>query len=194
MSSLDELLALAVIGLVLLVVFAALVAGPLVAVALLVYTGRRHGLAAIVGAVVMGVVLLYGYSLTPLPRIGIGALYFALPPLRMPLVGIDLALSRAAREEVIGLIASGSLVESERFGGYEMPETTRGLSVHGNVDVIEGGCGARVFFMTVTGFSPDPYGGFEFVPAGCQPESDPLGSGGGDAQPLGDGWFWINAS
>jgi hypothetical protein len=32
------------------------------------------------------------------------------------------------------------------------------------------------------------------TPAGCQPEVDPEGSGGGIATPLGDGWLWIQAS
>lgn len=64
----------------------------------------------------------------------------------------------------------------------------------GTVDAIDDACGQRVFFMTLTGFSPVPYAGFEFVPAGCQPDRDPLGSGAGVAEPLGDGWFWIEAS
>jgi hypothetical protein len=48
--------------------------------------------------------------------------------------------------------------------------------------------------MTLTGLSPNPYAGFEFVPATCQPDPDPLGSGARAAEPLGDGWFWIEAS
>jgi hypothetical protein len=36
---------------------------------------------------------------------------------------------------------------------------------------IDGDCGRRVFFMTVTGFSPDPYGGFEFVSGELPPRS-----------------------
>ena len=76
---------------------------------------------------------------------------------------------------------------------FVLPAGSQGLSVHGTVEQIDGVCGQRVFFMTVTGFSPDPYGGLEFVEAGCEPEPDPLGSGGGQALDLGDGWFWIEA-
>lgn len=47
--------------------------------------------------------------------------------------------------------------------------------------------------MTVTGYSPDPYAGFEFVPPGCEPEPDQLSSRHGEVRPLGDGWFWIEA-
>jgi hypothetical protein len=193
-SSIEEVLAVATISVVLLAMFTALVAGPLVLFAVVVYAGARHGVRATVLAMVLGVVLLYAYTLTPLPRMGIGALYFAVPPLQMPLVKLDFALSRAAREEVIRWVDSGSLPESERHGGYELPDGSKGLSVYGIVDVIDDDCGRRVFFMTVTGFSPDPYGGFEFVPASCQPAPDPLGSGAGVAHPLGGGWFWINAS
>ena len=194
MPSLEGLLAVTTIMVVLFAMFIALVAAPLVVFAAVVYAGGRQGVLATVLAMLLGVMLLYAYTLTPLPRLGIGALYFAVPPVQMPLVQLDLALSRSAREEVIDWIDSGSLPESERYGGYEMPDGSKGLSVHGTVDVIDDGCGPRVFFMTLTGFSPDPYRGFEFVPAGCQPATDPLGSGGGVAQPLGDGWFWITAS
>lgn len=62
---------------------------------------------------------------------GIGALYFGIPPLRMALIEADPALSRSAREEVIGWVARGSLPESEEHGGYVMPEETRGLSAWG---------------------------------------------------------------
>jgi hypothetical protein len=48
--------------------------------------------------------------------------------------------------------------------------------------------------MTLTGFSPDPYGGFEFVPPGFTPVSDPLGSGQGEAHEMGGPWYWIEAS
>jgi len=48
--------------------------------------------------------------------------------------------------------------------------------------------------MGLTGFSPTPYAGFAFVPAGRQPDPDPLGREARVAEPLGDSWFWIQAS
>jgi hypothetical protein len=162
--------------------------------AALAFARSRSGVPAALVVATLGLGLLYSYSLTPLPRMAVGALYLAVPPLQGPLVRLDLALSRASREEVIRLAASGSLPASERYGGYVMPTDAAGLSVYGNVDVADSACGQRFFFMTLTGFSPDPYAGFEFVPTGCEPEVDPLGSGSGVAEPLGDGWFWIEAS
>ena len=51
------------------------------------------------------------------------------------------------------------------------------------------------FFLRTTGFSPDPYCGYEFAPFPNTLVLDPLGSGHGQAEPLGvDGWYWICAS
>ena len=195
MPDLETILVFLIFAAVLVLIFAALVLAPLLVFAVAVlYARAKVGAVGGVAVALIGLLILYGYTLTPIPRMGIGALYFAVPPLRNPLITIDLALSRPAREKVVGLVTGRSLQGSDRYGGYVMPEESKGLSVYGTVDVIDSGCGERVFFMTVTGFSPDPYGGFEYVPPGCQPEVDPLGSGGGIARPLGDGWFWIEAS
>ncbi len=51
------------------------------------------------------------------------------------------------------------------------------------------------FFVRTTGFSPDPYCGYEYAPTLAMLVLDPLGSGQGNAEPLGvDGWYWICAS
>jgi hypothetical protein len=68
----------------------------------------------------------------------------------------------------------------------------RRLEVPAGVHYLDFG---TVFFLRVTGFSPDPYCGYEYAPV---PESivlDPLGSGEGIAEPLPvAGWYWICAS
>lgn len=51
------------------------------------------------------------------------------------------------------------------------------------------------FFVRTTGFSPDPYCGYEFAPFPDMLVLDPFGSGQGVAEPLGvDGWYWVCAS
>ncbi len=188
----SELAAYLVFGVVLLLIFGITVLGPLAFIAAaFAWTSRRVGIPF--GSLV-AVLLVAGFVLTPLPRIGIGALYFAIPPLRSSLVSIDFALSRSAREETIRLAVSGALRESDRYGGLVLPDEARGLSVYGTIDVLESACGQGAFFMTLTGFSPDPYAGFEYMPLGCEPETDPLGSGQGTAESLGEGWYWIEAS
>jgi hypothetical protein len=51
-----------------------------------------------------------------------------------------------------------------------------------------------VFFYRAAGFSPDPYCGYEYASFPDLLEVDPHGSGGGVAEHLGDGWYWICAS
>jgi hypothetical protein len=50
------------------------------------------------------------------------------------------------------------------------------------------------FFFTQAFFSPDPYCGYEYAQVPEALVLDPLGSGGGGAEDLGDGWYWICAS
>jgi hypothetical protein len=152
-----------------------------------------HHLSGRLASFILAIVLSVTYVLSPLPRIGIAAIFFAAPPTRIPLVWLDLALSRFQREQVVAMAGRGELTVSPD-GGFELPWWGRGLSVYGTIEVISEACGQRVFFMTVTGFSPDPYGGLEFVPIGCEPEVDPLSSGDGEATEIGDLWFWIVAS
>ena len=143
-------------------------------------------------AAMAGLVLAAATALSPLPAAAAGMVYFGAPSLRIPLASLDLELSRSAREQAI-LLADEDLLLPDPRGGYELPPGSKGLSVEGTIQVLDSPCGPRFFFLTLTGFSPYPYAGLEFVPAGCQPEVDPLGSGDGTAQSLGDGWFWIEA-
>jgi hypothetical protein len=152
--------------------------------------GRRFGRAP--GATVAAA-LIVAYLLSILPRIAVFMIFIAVPPAQGPLVRVDLALSRPQREAIAGMAIRGELPAATN-GGLEMPWWADGLSVDGMVDLVEDPCGDYVFFMTLRGFSPDPYGGFELVPPGCEPEVDPLGSGQGQAEALGDGWYWITAS
>ena len=152
---------------------------------------RRLGSASVTGATI-GMLALY--SLSPFPRVGAMAAIIAVPATRFPIVTADLLMSRAAREDIVQLASSGRLQPGEYAGQYRLLGSEAGLSVWGDVEVFEEACGTKVFFMTVTGFSPDPYGGFEYVPDGCIPDADPLGSGAGSAYPLGGPWYWIEAS
>ena len=55
--------------------------------------------------------------------------------------------------------------------------------------------GGAYFFLRTTGFSPDPYCGYEYAPMPELLVLDPLGSGQGEANALDlDGWYWICAS
>ena len=155
-----------------------------------VVSRRRSSIEALAVALAM----LGAYAVTPFPRFGAITAIVAAPESRFPLVRLDLAMSRGAREEIVELATAGQLERGEYEGEYLLPEPSRGLSVHGEVDVIDEPCGKTVFFMTLTAFSPDPYGGFEFVPPDCSPIVDPLGSGQGEAHPMGGPWYWIEAS
>lgn len=160
-------------------------------VALAVVLRRRRG---VLSATLAACALLVAYAISPFPRIAALASIIAVPATRFPLVTADLLLSRTAREEVVALARAGQLRPGEYEGEYRLPASAAGLSVWGEVDVFDEPCGMKVFFMTLTWFSPDPYGGFEYVPPGCTPDSDPLGSGAGTAYPLGGPWYWIEAS
>lgn len=182
-------IALAVVLALLITIVTTFLAPLLICMAIVGWVRRRAGgvLAGTVAAT-----LLCAWLLSPVPRFYAYVTYLAVPSARIPLAILDLTASRVAREEVVRMAAAGALERSER-GGFVLPPGASGLSVHGTVERIEDDCGVRVFFLTITGFSPDPYAGFEFVPDRCDPELDPLGSGHGQATPLGDGWFWIEA-
>jgi hypothetical protein len=176
-------LALAVIALVVIL--------PILAGSVFVaWIRARHGS---IPAVVIGATLMLAFLASPCLQIGTAALYFGLPSARPTMVTIDLTMSRSARLEVVRLAATGELETAPWPGEFVLPARARGLSVHGTVDVVYDACGPILFFMTLTGFSPDPYAGFEYVPTGCDPILDPLGSGHGNATDLGDGWYWIEA-
>jgi hypothetical protein len=117
---------------------------------------------------------------------------------RPALEDLDLTLSRIQREEVVRRAVAGELERADdeyhTDSDYQLPDGFRGLSDRPSIWVHRDACGIRVFFRTITGFSPDPYGGFEYASAACEPEVDPYGSGQGHARPLGNGWYWVEAS
>ncbi|HEV8280688.1 MAG TPA: hypothetical protein VGQ02_02415 [Candidatus Limnocylindrales bacterium] len=186
-----DTVAIAVVGLLVVTVLAAIAGAPIaLTVFATVLVRRRFG---VVAATLVTALLVTAYAVSPLPRIVLGVLMLTVPQTRVPIAHVDLLLSRGAREEVVRLAAAQQLIPGEYIGQYAMPQSAAGLSVWGDVHVIDDGCGQLVFFMTLTGFSPDPYAGLEYVPTGCDPEPDPEGSGAGIAMPLGGPWYWIEA-
>jgi hypothetical protein len=98
--------------------------------------------------------------------------------------------SQARRQEVVGKIESGEIHEIGKYPEeIVLPATYADLSERGVVSARDG----HIFFTTWVGFSPDPYCGYEYAADPDNLEPDPLGSGGGIAEPLGDGWYWICA-
>jgi hypothetical protein len=94
------------------------------------------------------------------------------------------------RQEVVDLIAAGKITEVGRYPDeLVLPKEYADLATDGIVEVGEG----YYFFMTWTGFSPDPYCGYEYAPDAATVSEDPLGSGGGTAESTGNGWYWICA-
>jgi hypothetical protein len=177
--------------------FAQMILAGGVTIGILVFVGRRKRprWPAVVGLSLAGALTLF--EVTPIPRVLWDLdFYFNYQAHHSDLVQLDLALSRSQRSEVARLAAEDGLTPrvDRPKGTYWLPDGYRGLSVGGDVSVWSTACGASVFFMTVTGFSPDPYAGFEYSPGGCPPEVDPQGSGSGVATDLGGGWYWIEAS
>ena len=143
------------------------------------------------------VVMVVVFQATTLPH-GLWAVaWYTNPGARPLLEDLDLSLSRMQRDEVVRRAQAGELAPStRRYAGPEdflLPDGFTGLSDGRTIWVLEAECGVRVFFRTITGFSPDPYGGFEYATPGCDPELDPLGSGQGRARALGYSWYWIDA-
>jgi hypothetical protein len=168
--------------------------GLAVAVGLaLVYRRRRRPRwpVAVVLSLAAAIVL---FEATPIPRVLWDLDFYLNHAQRPSLVQLDFQLSVAQRSEVVRMAVQGRLAGPNKRGDYWLPDGYGGLSVHGDVTVWRDLCGVSVFFMTVTGFSPDPYWGFEYSPDGCPPSVDPLASGGGTATDLGGGWYWIEAS
>lgn len=146
--------------------------------------------------VIVGLTCLFEGTSLPHGAWAIGWYFDA--PARRALEDLDLALSRIQREEVVRRAGAGLLDSSKAQYAepedYVLPEGFAGLTDRESLWVSRDTCGIKVFFRTITGFSPDPYGGFEYASPGCQPELDPLGSGFGIARDLGGGWYWIDAS
>lgn len=116
-----------------------------------------------------------------------------LAPTASLLRDVDFARSVGRRNEVVEMVRQGRLTETIFNGETALPDGYRDLTVWGGISVEGSGTDAPiVFFMTVTGFSPDPYWGFEYA-GDSPPIVDPNGSGVGTAEPLGGGWYWIAA-
>jgi hypothetical protein len=170
------------------------VAALVLAIGVIVAGRRRPGMRGLAPFVVLPVAVLLFFQATPIPKGAWSiAFWFNLVP-HTTLADLDFALSRIQREEVVRLAGAGALEQLEDERDYHLPDGYRGLADREIVEVWE--CeagGTMVFFRTITGFSPDPYGGFEYVPPGCTVEADPHGSGAGVAHHLGDSWYWIIA-
>ena len=95
------------------------------------------------------------------------------------------------RQRIVEMIQLGQLGEPDEYDEVALPQPLAGASNRGRVLVRNGPF--MVFFVTWTGFSPDPYCGYEFAPDPGSVDPDPLGSGQGQAESIGDSWFWICA-
>lgn len=50
-----------------------------------------------------------------------------------------------------------------------------------------------VFFRTWAGAGPDPYCGYEYADEPAALVADPYGSGHGEVEDIGNGWYWLCA-
>jgi len=170
----------------------AIAAAAIVAL-VLVWRRRRPRWLLILVAVLCGAVVFT--EGTPVPGIAWVTVWYLSPGQRAGLEDLSLAVTRPQRTEVVALANDGALRPGDYPGYLRLPDGYGWLAMDGEVWTESGGaCGLVVFFHTVSGFSPDPYGGFEYVPAGCAVDNDPLGSGAGQARPLDAHWYWIDAS
>jgi hypothetical protein len=104
----------------------------------------------------------------------------------------DTGAAQDQREEIVEMIRSGQLTERNEFQQLVLPPQFAGASQGGLLEVRDDPF--MVFFITWTGFSPDPYCGYEYAPDPGSLDPDPLGSGHGDEELIGDSWYWICAS
>jgi len=105
---------------------------------------------------------------------------------------VDFAGGIHGRTAVVEALHAGSLKRAEN-DDYTLPAGLEGLARGGVVQATQGPP-TMAFFLTQVFFSPDPYCGYEYAQV---PESlvlDPLGSGGGLAEDLGEDWYWVCAS
>ena len=106
-------------------------------------------------------------------------------------VGPNAEEDHERREEVVTMVESGQLTERSEYDDIVLPEGYEDLSNTGVIDVREDPF--MVFFTTLVGFGPDPYCGYEYSPDPSAVDVDPHNAGIGEAEPLGDGWYWICA-
>lgn len=96
------------------------------------------------------------------------------------------------RTAVVEAVRAGTL-EHVEYDDYALPAGLEGLA---QADVVQATAGppTMAFFLTQVFFSPDPYCGYEYAQVPEALVLDPLGSGAGGAEELGDGWYWVCAS
>ncbi len=105
---------------------------------------------------------------------------------------VDFAGGIHGRTAVVEALHVGSLTPAEN-DDYTLPAGLESLAREGVVQATPGPP-ATVFFLTQVFFSPDPYCGYEYAQVPEALVLDPLGSGGGGAEDLGEGWYWVCAS
>ncbi len=111
-----------------------------------------------------------------------GVVLWGATPLARLLRDIDFAGQRAEMQATVDEIRALGL-PADDFGQY------------GYADYVIGESGRlMVFFFRAAAFSPDPYCGYEYASYPDLLEVDPLGSGDGVAEDLGEGWYWVCAS
>jgi len=98
----------------------------------------------------------------------------------------------AGRSAVLESLRAGTL-EHVEYDDYALPTGLENLSRDRVVQAIAGPP-SMAFFFTQAFFSPDPYCGCEYAQVPEALVLDPLGSGAGGAEDLGDGWYWVCAS
>jgi hypothetical protein len=138
-----------------------------------------HGVARRVGLLVAGVAVV----------VGMGVAVVGGPRLAR---NVDFAGGIMGRTEVLASVRAGTL-EHVEYDDYALPTGLEGLSEDHLVQAVVGPP-TMAFFFTQAFFSPDAYCGYEYAQVPDALVLDPLASGAGGAEDLGDGWYWICAS
>lgn len=105
---------------------------------------------------------------------------------------VDFAGGIHGRTAVVEALQAGRLKRAE-YDDYALPAGLENLARDGAIQATAGPP-TMAFFLTQAFFSPDPYCGYEYAQVPEALVLDPLGSGGGGAEDLGDGWYWLCAS
>jgi hypothetical protein len=125
----------------------------------------------------------------------VGCIAIAVELQRLPtpslLRDLDFALGFAGRQAIVEDLESGLARAPDEMTRRVLASQAESGDAD-RVQAIEGRL--MVFFTRVTGFSPDPYCGYEYASSPRALDVDPLDSGTGVAEPLGDDWYWICAS
>lgn len=105
---------------------------------------------------------------------------------------VDFAGGIHGRTAVVETLRAGGL-EHVEYDDYALPPGLENLARDGAIQATAGPP-TMAFFLTQVFFSPDPYCGYEYAQVPEALVLDPLGSGGGLAEDLGEGWYWVCAS